>query len=154
MDLKDLDLNLLVVFNELQKHGRVAAVAQSLGISQPGVSNASAAAQAAGDELFLRTARHGAHALRAIAGPAHCRRAGRAAQHAERARVIRPARQRARLRDRVNDVGESYFLPRLMRTLEGMAPGVTIRTVRTTSMDVKDEMERGRGPGDGLSAGL
>lgn len=44
----------------------------------------------------------------------------------------------------VNDVGESYFLPRLMRTLEGMAPGVTIRTVRTTSMDVKDEMERGR----------
>ena len=31
-----------------------------------------------------------------------------------------------------------------MRTLEGMAPGVTIRTVRTTSMDVKDEMERGR----------
>ena len=42
MDLKDLDLNLLVVFNELQKHGRVAAVAQSLGISQPGVSNARA----------------------------------------------------------------------------------------------------------------
>ena len=40
MDLKDLDLNLLVVFNELQKHGRVAVVAQSLGISQPGVSNA------------------------------------------------------------------------------------------------------------------
>ena len=77
MDLKDLDLNLLVVFNELQKHGRVAAVAQSLGISQPGVSNAGPAAQAAGRRAVpAHRARHGAHALRAIAGPAHRRRAG------------------------------------------------------------------------------
>ena len=60
------------------------------------------------------------------------------------ARVIRPARHERGFVIGVNDVGESYFLPRLMRTLEGMAPGVTIRTVRTTSMDVKDEMERGR----------
>jgi DNA-binding transcriptional LysR family regulator len=44
----------------------------------------------------------------------------------------------------VNDVGETYFLPRLMRALDRAAPGVTVRTVRTTSIDVKDEMERGR----------
>jgi len=53
--------------------------------------------------------------------------------HSERAFVIG-----------VNDVGETYFLPRLMRALDAAAPGVTIRTVRTTSIDVRDEMERGR----------
>ena len=58
MNLKDVDLNLLVVFNELQKHGRVSAVAQSLGISQPGVSNAlGRLRKLLGDELFLRTSR-------------------------------------------------------------------------------------------------
>lgn len=146
MDLKDLDLNLLVVFNELQKHGRVAAVAQSLGISQPGVSNAlGRLRKLLGDELFLRTARgmvptpYAQSLARPIAdalGALHSTLNARASfdpRGSERGFVIG-----------VNDVGESYFLPRLMRTLEGMAPGVTIRTVRTTSMDVKDEMERGR----------
>ena len=56
MDLKDLDLNLLVVFNELQKHGRVAVVAQSLGIATRRQQRAGPVAQTA-DELFLRTAR-------------------------------------------------------------------------------------------------
>ena len=58
MNLKDVDLNLLVVFNELHKHGRVSAAAESLGISQPGVSNAlSRLRKLLGDELFLRTSR-------------------------------------------------------------------------------------------------
>ncbi|PTN50288.1 LysR family transcriptional regulator, partial [Achromobacter xylosoxidans] len=58
MNLQDVDLNLLVVFNELRKHGRVSAVAESLGISQPGVSNAlGRLRKLLGDELFLRTSR-------------------------------------------------------------------------------------------------
>ena len=58
MNLQDMDLNLLVVFNELCKHGRVSAVAQNLGISQPGVSNAlGRLRKLLGDELFLRTSR-------------------------------------------------------------------------------------------------
>ena len=38
--LRDLDLNLLVVFNQLMQESRVNAVARSLGITQPAVSNA------------------------------------------------------------------------------------------------------------------
>ena len=146
MNLKDVDLNLLVVFNELHKHGRVSAAAGSLGISQPGVSNALARLRKLlGDELFLRTSRGMvptpyaeslaqpiADALAALQGTLNARVAFDPAR-SERAFVIG-----------VNDVGETYFLPRLMRALDQVAPGVTIRTVRTTSIDVRDEMERGR----------
>ncbi|CAB3624416.1 MAG: LysR family transcriptional regulator [Achromobacter pulmonis] len=146
MNLQDMDLNLLVVFNALCKHGRVSAVAQNLGISQPGVSNAlGRLRKLLGDELFLRTSRGMvptpyaealaqpiADALAALHGTLNARASFDPAR-SERAFVIG-----------VNDVGETYFLPRLMRALDGAAPGVTIRTVRTTSIDVKDEMERGR----------
>ncbi len=146
MNLKDVDLNLLVVFNELHKHGRVSSAAESLGISQPGVSNALARLRKLlGDELFLRTSRGMvptpyaeslaqpiADALAALHGTLNARVAFDPAR-SERAFVIG-----------VNDVGETYFLPRLMRALDQVAPGVTIRTVRTTSIDVRDEMERGR----------
>ncbi|MDP1329266.1 LysR family transcriptional regulator, partial [Klebsiella pneumoniae] len=40
MELQDIDLNLLVVFNELLRQRRVSAVAETLGISQPAISNA------------------------------------------------------------------------------------------------------------------
>ncbi|MGS1105530.1 LysR family transcriptional regulator [Achromobacter anxifer] len=146
MNLQDVDLNLLVVFNELRKHGRVSAVAESLGISQPGVSNAlGRLRKLLGDELFLRTSRGMvptpyaqdlaqpiAAALEALHSTLNARAAFDPA-HSERAFVIG-----------VNDVGETYFLPRLMRALDRAAPSVTVRTVRTTSIDVKDEMERGR----------
>lgn len=146
MNLKDVDLNLLVVFNELHKHRRVSAAAESLGISQPGVSNAlGRLRKLLGDELFLRTSRGMvptpyaeslaqpiADALGALHGTLNSRVAFDPAR-SERAFVIG-----------VNDVGETYFLPRLMRALDQVAPGVTIRTVRTTSIDVRDEMERGR----------
>jgi len=146
MNLKDVDLNLLVVFNELHKHRRVSAAAESLGISQPGVSNAlGRLRKLLGDELFLRTSRGMvptpyaeslaqpiADALGALHGTLNARVAFDPAR-SERAFVIG-----------VNDVGETYFLPRLMRALDQVAPGVTIRTVRTTSIDVRDEMERGR----------
>lgn len=145
MNLQDMDLNLLVVFNELCKHGRVSVVAQNLGISQPGVSNAlGRLRKLLGDELFLRTSRGMvptpyaealaqpiADALAALHGTLNARASFDPAR-SERAFVIG-----------VNDVGETYFLPRLMRALDDAAPGVTIRTVRTTSIDVKDEMERG-----------
>lgn len=146
MNLKDVDLNLLVVFNELHKHGRVSAAAESLGISQPGVSNALARLRKLlGDELFLRTSRGMvptpyaeslaqpiADALAALHGTLNARVA------------FDPARSERAFAIGVNDVGETYFLPRLMRALDQVAPGVTIRTVRTTSIDVRDEMERGR----------
>ena len=40
MELKDIDLNLLVVFNQLLAERKVSKVAENLGLGQPAVSNA------------------------------------------------------------------------------------------------------------------
>ena len=56
MELQDLDLNLLVVFNQLLVERRVSKVAENLGLTQPAVSNSLARMRKLlGDELFLRT---------------------------------------------------------------------------------------------------
>jgi len=58
VQLKDIDLNLLLVFDRMLAEKRVSAVAESLGLSQPAISNALARLRKLlGDELFLRTAR-------------------------------------------------------------------------------------------------
>lgn len=58
MDLKDVDLNLLVVFQQLIKDGKVSTAATALGLSQPAVSNAlNRLRRLFDDELFVRTAR-------------------------------------------------------------------------------------------------
>ena len=54
---KDLDLNLLVVFQQMYQARHVSQVAKYLGVSQPTVSNALARLRRTfGDELFVRTA--------------------------------------------------------------------------------------------------
>ena len=56
MELHELDLNLLVIFNQLLAERRVFKVAESLGISQPAVSNSLAKLRKVfDDELFMRT---------------------------------------------------------------------------------------------------
>jgi DNA-binding transcriptional LysR family regulator len=56
VELSEIDLNLLVLFHHLMVERRVSKVAETLGISQPGVSNALARLRKLfGDELFVRT---------------------------------------------------------------------------------------------------
>jgi DNA-binding transcriptional LysR family regulator len=56
MELHQVDLNLLVLFNQLMVERRVSKVADALGLTQPAVSNSLAKMRRLfGDELFLRT---------------------------------------------------------------------------------------------------
>ena len=56
MELRELDLNLLLVFNQLLLDRSVSNAAQKLGLTQPAVSNALKRLRTAlKDELFLRT---------------------------------------------------------------------------------------------------
>ena len=58
LNLRDVDLNLLVVFQEILREKRISAVAERLGLSQPAVSNALARLrQTFAAELFVRTPR-------------------------------------------------------------------------------------------------
>lgn len=145
MELADIDLNLLVVFNQLLLERRVSKVAENLGLSQPAVSNALARLRKLTDDaLFLRTtkgmeptpfaqqlAEPIAAALAMIHGAVNQRTSfdPMTAQHA--------------FTIGMTDIGEIYFLPLLMEELAKASPGVTMSTVRNNAINLRDEMEAG-----------
>ncbi|MGO4326712.1 LysR family transcriptional regulator [Cupriavidus sp. 2TAF22] len=146
MDLREIDLNLLVVFNELLQARRVSAVADSLGTSQPAISNAlNRLRKLLGDELFLRTSRGMVPTpyAESLAGPISDALA--AIHQTLNARTtFNPASSTRAFTLAMTDIGEIYFLPELMKTLSAVAPGVTISTVRNHTVNLREEMESGR----------
>lgn len=146
LNLRDIDLNLLVVFQQLHKERRVALVAENLGLTQPAVSNAlSRLRKMLGDELFLRTARgmeptpYAAQLAEPISAALASIR-----DTLERQLEFDPAASERRFTIAMTDLGEIHFLPKLMSHLAEVAPGVTISTVRNTSVNLSDELESGR----------
>jgi DNA-binding Lrp family transcriptional regulator len=125
MDLKDIDLNLLVVFQHLFVERRVSLVADKLGLTQPAISNALARLRKIlDDELFLRTSRgmEPTPYANQLAEPIAL--ALRTIQDTLSRKVdFSPAGSVRRFTIAMTDIGEIYFLPRLMRMLSATAPG-------------------------------
>jgi len=145
MELKDIDLNLLVVFNQLLVDRRVSKVAENLGLSQPGVSNALARLRKLTDDpLFLRTPKgmEPTPFAEQLAEPT-----ARALQviHAaiNQQASFDPATSTRAFTVGMTDIGEIYFLPKLMKALARIAPRVSLSTVRNTAVNLRDEMEAG-----------
>ena len=145
MELKDIDLNLLVVFQQLLVDRRVSRVAENLGLSQPGVSNALARLRKLTDDpLFLRTPKgmEPTPFAEQLAEPT-----ARALQviHTafNRRSTFDPATSKRAFTVGMSDIGEIYFLPTLMKALKRVAPHVALSTVRNTAVNLQDEMEAG-----------
>lgn len=146
MELTDLDLNLLVVFNQVLTERSVSKVADKLGLTQPAVSNSLARLRKLlDDELLLRTPRGMeptpfadqlaetvAYALGALHSAINQRT------------TFDPSTSQRSFTIGMTDIGEIYFLPMLMHALQREAPGVSIKTVLITADNLKDEMEAGR----------
>ncbi len=146
MKLHELDLNLLLVFDRLAQDGRVSRVAESLGLSQPAVSNALRRLRdALGDELFVRTPAGMAPTPYAqqIAGPVAA-----ALQGLQGALQVQasfdPARSERCFTLAMTDVGELYFLPVLMDALAREAPGITLRCLPVADSTLREQMAAGR----------
>lgn len=145
MKLHEIDLNLLVVFDRLMHLGRVARVAEALGLSQPAVSNALRRLRLLlGDELFLRSPQGmvpTAYAQR-LAEPV-----AQALQTLQGALQVRasfdPLRSVRRFTLALSDVGEIYFLPELVQGLAEAAPGLTLRSVSVADPGLAEAMVRG-----------
>jgi len=145
MLLQDVDLNLLVVLHQLLTQRRVSRVAETLGLTQPAVSNALARLRAVlGDELFVRTGGGMVPTPYAdqLAGPV-AEALGLLQGAMSQPRAFDPASSPRRFVIGMTDIGEIYFLPRLMKELARIAPEVTVSTVRNTAVNLKDEIEAG-----------
>jgi DNA-binding transcriptional LysR family regulator len=146
MELQDLDLNLLVVFNQLLVERRVSKVAENLGLTQPAVSNSLARMRKLlGDELFLRTsggmaptpfAEQLAESVTCALGMIH----GALNQRSS----FDPLTSTRAFTVGMTDIGEIFFLPTLIDRLLAAAPGVSFSTVRNTAVNLNDEMESGK----------
>jgi DNA-binding transcriptional LysR family regulator len=146
VELHEIDLNLLVVFNELLVQRRVSKAAESLGISQPGVSNSLAKLRKLfGDEMFLRTAK-------GMEPTPFAEQLAESVSYAL-AMIHSGINQRTSFEPRTSarpftigmtDIGEIYFLPLLVERLRKEAPGVTVSTVRNTAVNLRDELESGK----------
>jgi DNA-binding transcriptional LysR family regulator len=146
MKLSDIDLNLLVVFDRLVQDGRVSRVAESLGLSQPAVSNALRRLRdLLDDELFLRTPAGMAPTPYALQLAEPVAQALRGLQGALNVRAsFDPATSERCFTLAMTDVGEIYFLPVLMDALAREAPGVTLRCVPVADAALREDMAAGR----------
>ena len=146
MDLKDIDLNLLVVFNQLRIQGRVSRVAETLDVTQPAVSNALARLRVVlGDELFLRTPRgmEPTPFAEQLAEPVAAA-LGMLESAVNQRSSFTPAMSQRTFTIAMTDIGEIYFLPVLMESLSKVAPGVSVSTLRNTAAGLKEDMEAGK----------
>lgn len=147
MNLREIDLNLLVVFLEVSNTRGISAAAQNLGLSQPAVSNALARLRTTLDDpLFVRTpsgmqptpladqlAEPVANALSQL-------------QHTlnQRGETFDPAVSARRFTIAMTDVAEVYFLPDLAPRCAALAPNIRIHIVRSSERELQNAMADGR----------
>ncbi len=145
MELRDLDMNLLLVFNQLIIDRRVSTAADSLGLTQPATSNAlKRLRKALNDELFVRT-HHGMeptpYALQlADSVSLAIETLDKAFKHEE---LFDPLTATRTFTLAMTDIGEIYFMPKLMDILGQLAPHCLVSTVRTNTDTLAEELQSG-----------
>ncbi len=144
--MKNLDLNLLIVFNELIKKRSVSAVAASINLTQPAVSNALRRLRDhLNDELFIKTSQgmEPTPYAEQLAEPISYA-LGTIQSTLSQHKIFDPLLSQQTFNIAMSDIGEIYFMPRLIQHLSKIAPNVKIRTLRTTGLDLKEKMEEGK----------
>jgi DNA-binding transcriptional LysR family regulator len=145
MNIRDVDLNLLVVLDTMLRTQHVSRAAEALGMSQPALSAALNRLRALfGDPLFVRSSRGMQPTPRArqVAQPL------RSIIETIQAEVLQHSRFDPSTAQRVvtinmSDVGELVFLPALLAHLKQVAPAIDLKTVSTPSPDLEDALRSG-----------
>ncbi|WP_275286705.1 LysR family transcriptional regulator [Halomonas elongata] len=143
--LSEIDTNLLVVFDLLYRHRNTQRVAEQLGLTQPAISHAlNRLRKLLGDQLFERTSRGLMPTPYATRIHEPITRALAGLQEAlNLSHDFDPATSRRTFQVAMSDIGELYFLPRLMSRLAEQAPHVSLCTVRSDLGELAHDMEEG-----------
>ena len=146
MQLKDVDLNLLRLFDAVYRQRSVSRAAESLELTQPAASHGLTRLRLLiKDPLFVRA-------------PGGVRPTPRADRLAQAVRValgtleealnesaeFDPQRSPRTFRIHMSDIGEGRFLPDLMVLLREQAPGVRVETMPLPRDDVTEALDSGR----------
>jgi DNA-binding transcriptional LysR family regulator len=146
MHIKDIDLNLLRLFDAVYRTGNVSRAAEQLDLTQPAASQGlSRLRTLIHDPLFTRTARGMQPTPKAqrLADPVRQALATLEQALGETA-GFDPARSGRTFRIHMSDIGESRFLPELMTALRERAPGVRVETRPVPREQLTEALDAGR----------
>ena len=145
MNVQDIDLNLLRVFDAVLRERGVTPAAARLGLTQPAVSNALARLRALfGDALFVRTPA-GMDATPFARGVAEPVRQALALLESALAHGpgFEPASSTRAFRFYMSDLGQVEFLPPLVERVQRAAPGVRLEAVAADLEHIGDALGTG-----------
>lgn len=146
MHIKDLDLNLLRLFDAVYRTGNVSRAAELLDLTQPAASQGLSRLRALlHDPLFTRTARGMQPTPKAqrLADPVREALATIEQALGETA-GFEPARSSRTFRIHLSDIGESRFLPELMVALRQRAPNLRVETRPVPREEITGALDAGR----------
>lgn len=142
---RQVDLNLLELFETVYRMRNLTAAGAQLGLSQPAVSRGlGRLREMYGDALFVRQQRGVAPTpfADALVAPVG------AALRTLRATLVRPtfdqSAQARRFRVALSDIGERIFLPRMMEYLDRHAPRVVVEAVSPTQEKMHEGLAAGQ----------
>jgi DNA-binding transcriptional LysR family regulator len=139
-----LDLNLLVLFDAVQRHRNLTAAGVELGLSQPAVSRGiGRLRQAYGEALFVRQQRGVQPTpLAEQLAPVVAQALALLRSTVERPGFV-PAQSQRVFRLALSDIAERFFLPRLALLLSTRAPGVRLESVSFGSAELAERLGAG-----------
>ena len=145
MNVRDVDLNLLRVFDAVLREHGVTPAAAGLGLTQPAVSNALARLRGVfGDRLFVRTpgGMDATPFARELAEPVRQALAliDAALAHGP---GFDPGSTTRAFRFYMSDLGQIEFLPPLIERVQRAAPGVRLEAVALEVDDIADALATG-----------
>lgn len=141
MNIQDLDLNLLVVFDAMLAEGKTTRTAERLSMSQPMVSYALAKLRRTfGDELFVREG----NAMRPTPFAEALRDPVRRIVETVSGEILRdrstdfqPSASSRRFTFCLSDIGELVFMPTILEAFRKDAPHATLRCVSLSPRELE-----------------
>lgn len=139
------DLRLLIVFDEIMRRNSLTAAADSLGVSQPLVSQSLAKLRLFfGDALFVRTSGGMSPTPRAHElAPQIAAMLQMMQQTLENPGAFDPAKSSRTFSVAATDFGAAYLLPKLLQYLALHAPSIRVRVAHAPRQGVEDMLEEG-----------
>jgi DNA-binding transcriptional LysR family regulator len=144
-NIRDLDLNLLFVFEAVMRRGNVSRAANDLGLTQSTISNALRRLRATLDDpLFIRAQYGVTPTPFAEALTPYVREALSAIDRGlEQIRQFDPASVERTFTVIMTDIAEAVILPRVLDICRTSAPGISIRAVNLSLEETGEALKSG-----------